>query len=375
MAPVRRDRVGTGAADVAVLLLLENISARKEEARQVIFRLVRSTKTRRSGRVGQELPPPVRRLQADRRQSPHAVGGSEAFSKLDADPRLRRFFAGYAFSVDYREGRGHAYMLDDQRSTRVSNSSSSPAPACTATPPSRCLPQGGPRGRRPGYADDPLTSENGYAQLMKGFEVVCSMPYAEATKLVEAPRGLHRLPRSQDHAAARHAARLPPRHPALAERRDPCRTCPPSRHGARATARPPTTPTPGLPPGDAVLGLRPVPCRVLLRRKTPSSYPWNNGLKVEQSEAYYDSYKFPDGHRFFDWKHAAPAPRCSRPSIPSSRCGARASTPAAASPAPIATCPTSARVRSRSATTTCAARCSNISRACQTCHRFPARPS
>ncbi|MGH8597812.1 MAG: ammonia-forming cytochrome c nitrite reductase subunit c552, partial [Gammaproteobacteria bacterium] len=26
-------------------------------------------------------------------------------------------------------------------------------------------------------------------------------------------------------------------------------------------------------------------------------------LKVEQIEAYYDGYKFPDGHRFFDWKH------------------------------------------------------------------------
>ena len=32
-------------------------------------------------------------------------------------------------------------------------------------------------------------------------------------------------------------------------------------------------------------------------------YPWNNGLKVEQIEAYYDAYKFPDGHRFYDWKH------------------------------------------------------------------------
>lgn len=25
---------------------------------------------------------------------------------------------------------------------------------------------------------------------------------------------------------------------------------------------------------------------------------------MEEIEAYYDSYKFPDGHRFFDWKHA-----------------------------------------------------------------------
>ena len=37
-----------------------------------------------------------------------------AQSKLAADPRLLRMWAGYAFSIDHREERGHAYMLDDQ---------------------------------------------------------------------------------------------------------------------------------------------------------------------------------------------------------------------------------------------------------------------
>ena len=37
--------------------------------------------------------------------------------------------------------------------------------------------------------------------------------------------------------------------------------------------------------------------------KTTLFYPWINGLKVEEIESYYDSYKFPDGHRFYDWKH------------------------------------------------------------------------
>ena len=37
--------------------------------------------------------------------------------------------------------------------------------------------------------------------------------------------------------------------------------------------------------------------------KTTLFYPWNNGLKVEQIESYYDSYKFPDGHDFYDWTH------------------------------------------------------------------------
>jgi nitrite reductase (cytochrome c-552) len=43
-------------------------------------------------------------------------GGSSALpqSKLDTQPYLRRLYAGYAFSIDYREARGHAYMLYDQ---------------------------------------------------------------------------------------------------------------------------------------------------------------------------------------------------------------------------------------------------------------------
>jgi nitrite reductase (cytochrome c-552) len=38
--------------------------------------------------------------------------------------------------------------------------------------------------------------------------------------------------------------------------------------------------------------------------KTTLFFPWNNGLKVEQIEEHYNNFKFPDGHRFFDWKHA-----------------------------------------------------------------------
>jgi nitrite reductase (cytochrome c-552) len=44
--------------------------------------------------------------------------------------------------------------------------------------------------------------------------------------------------------------------------------------------------------------------------KTTLFYPWNNGLKVEEIESYYNGYRFPpeagekEGHRFFDWKHA-----------------------------------------------------------------------
>src|SRR3982751_4935266 len=46
-------------------------------------------------------------------------GGSEAMpeQKLDRDPWLRRMYSGYAFSIDFRDRRGHAYMLMDQAET------------------------------------------------------------------------------------------------------------------------------------------------------------------------------------------------------------------------------------------------------------------
>ena len=47
-------------------------------------------------------------------------GGSEALpdEKIERDPWLKRMFLGYAFSIDYRDRRGHAYMLDGPGETR-----------------------------------------------------------------------------------------------------------------------------------------------------------------------------------------------------------------------------------------------------------------
>jgi nitrite reductase (cytochrome c-552) len=40
-------------------------------------------------------------------------GGSEAFSRLDKYPDLKRLFAGYPFSVEYNEDRGHMNAVED----------------------------------------------------------------------------------------------------------------------------------------------------------------------------------------------------------------------------------------------------------------------
>ena len=47
-------------------------------------------------------------------------GGSEALpdERIERDPWLKRMFAGYAFAIDYRDRRGHAYMLADQEQTK-----------------------------------------------------------------------------------------------------------------------------------------------------------------------------------------------------------------------------------------------------------------
>jgi nitrite reductase (cytochrome c-552) len=48
-------------------------------------------------------------------------GGSEKYSKLEADPGLVELFAGYSFSKDYSEERGHMNALTDVRETKRVN--------------------------------------------------------------------------------------------------------------------------------------------------------------------------------------------------------------------------------------------------------------
>ncbi len=48
-------------------------------------------------------------------------GGSDQFSHLEDDPRLVVLFAGYPFSKDYNEDRGHMNALEDVRATKRLN--------------------------------------------------------------------------------------------------------------------------------------------------------------------------------------------------------------------------------------------------------------
>jgi nitrite reductase (cytochrome c-552) len=113
---------------VAVTALLINIFERKQEARNPFYRVVELNDTIDDPATWAKNFPLqydlyMRTVDMQRTK----YGGSEAMphsptqadprsvvarSKLQEDPRLKTIWAGYSFSADYRERRGHAYMLE-----------------------------------------------------------------------------------------------------------------------------------------------------------------------------------------------------------------------------------------------------------------------
>ena len=301
----------TATLTVAILLLRENIATRKAEARQVAFTLVDLNEQTLDPAIwGRTFP---RQYDGYRQTSEltgtrYGGGGSEGLStdKLKEDPRLVSLFDGYAFSIDYRARRGHAYMLDDQRHTRRVTERPQPGSCihCHAATTLAYRKEGLKNGA-PGSLDDPFTSPTGKAQLMAGFATVCAMAYSNATKLVDHPVACVdcHAPDSMQLRVTRPGflngiARL-------AESSEPVPHLPSVekwRTGNRQTPYDPNTLASRQEMRSFVCGQ----CHVeyYCGPKTTLFYPWNNGLKVEEIEAYYDEYQFKDGHRFYDWKHS-----------------------------------------------------------------------
>ena len=119
--------VVVAAAIAGITALLLNIAERKREAKEHYLELVKLTEdTIEPAEWGKNFPRQYDgyRRTVDTQRTRH--GGSEAFQKLDEDPRWRRIFKGYAFGLDYREERGHAYMLDDQTFTERQKAAKQP---------------------------------------------------------------------------------------------------------------------------------------------------------------------------------------------------------------------------------------------------------
>ena len=290
--------VGTAAA----LALIMNIQQRKTEAKQVVFSLVDIDETTVDpAEWGKNFPRQYdsykRTVDIDRTR----YGGSEAFNKLESDPAWKTLWAGYAFAIDFNEERGHAYMLDDQRETRRVTERKQPGAClhCHASVTGAYRKVGVEKGA-PGAVTDPLLSDAGREQLMKGFEAVCAMPYADATALVNHPvsctdchdpRSLQlriTRPGFLNGIAAFAASDQPSPHLPSIER---------WRKGARATGYDPNIEASRQEMRSMVCGQ----CHVEYYFKGEGkllTYPWSGGLKVQDMQAYYDQAGFKD------WEHA-----------------------------------------------------------------------
>jgi len=308
-----------GLASVGILLLRENIAQRKLEARHTVFRVVELTEqTTDPAEWGKNFPRQYdhyrRTVDMERTRyggseaDPFAVGADgvrKSVSKIEQDPRLKTMWDGYAFAIDFREDRGHAYMLHDQRETdRVTKRPQVGSCLHCHASTTVAYRKAGLEAGAPGTLADPLLSPTGREQLMKGFVIVSAEPYSNATQRVEHPvtcLDCHD-PQSLQLRITRPALLIGLE--ALARSDDPVPHLPSIgkwRQGNRQKPYDPNT----LATRQEMRSLVCAQCHVeyYCASKTTLFFPWNKGLKAEQIEAYYDDYKFPDGAPFADWNH------------------------------------------------------------------------
>lgn len=159
------------ALTVGVLALLFNIRDRQQEAKEHFVKLVELDEDTIDPAIwGRNFPRQydgyLRTVDVERTKH----GGNEAIDKLQADPRLVRLYAGYAFSKDFRERRGHAYMLQDQDATKR---------VVVVNQPGSCL--------HCHSAVMPTYRKAGHGDVMEGFRKICGMDWKNARQLVDHP--------------------------------------------------------------------------------------------------------------------------------------------------------------------------------------------
>jgi len=263
--------------------LLVNIVERKQEARNPFFRVVDlDDQTEDPAIWGKNFPLQYDGYKRTVDQVRTRFGGSEAVprtptavdprsvvaqSRLEEDPRLKTMWAGYAFAVDYREERGHAYMLEDQTFTERQRVAAQPG-ACMHCHASVYVPY----------------KKLGDGDIFKGFEIMDRMAYAEARKLVT-----HPVACIDCHAPDTMQLRIT--RPAFIEAiramkaSQGIRDYDPNKMATRQEMR------------AFVCGQ----CHVEYYFRGAEKrlvYPWTKGLQAEQILAYYNEAKFAD------WRHA-----------------------------------------------------------------------
>ncbi len=281
--------IGSAILAVAVVALLVNIFEHKQEAKNPFFKVVEIDDTIGDPAVwGKNFPHQYDSYLRTVDQVRTKYGGSEALprtpsnvdprsavaqSRLEEDPRLKTMWAGYAFAVDFREDRGHAYMLDDQTYTGRQQAVKQPG-TCLHCHSSVYLPY----------------KELGNGDIIRGFEKMNQMSFVEARKLVQHP-----------------VACIDCHDPGTMQLRI---TRPGFIEGLRALKA-----SQGISDYDVnKMATRQemrtfvcAQCHVEYYFKGPEKrlvYPWSKGLKIENILAYYDEVGFKD------WTHAETGAPC-----------------------------------------------------------------
>lgn len=334
-------------ATALVAWVLISIVGRKQEARQPFVRVAEvnevSTDPRPWGLNWPHHFDGWRSTAGDK-----FYGGSSAMpqSKLDKFPWLKRLYAGYAFSIDYREARGHAYMLYDQGVTeRVTKKPQ--AGACLHCHGSTTVLYRKVGLEAMGQETDKaaLGADFNMAAVQRGFEEVSTKTYGEVLAMLkqmpdgtpdetepvfpQAPVGgfegeIAGQPVPEDHPDVGEA------HPVT------CIDChDPETMAIRVTRPGFVNGMADLAAGDAEVphlpsvekwrrSNREVPydpnmmasrqemrsfvcgqCHVeyYCANKMTLTFPWKNGLRMEDLEKTWEETTFPDGTEFFDYKH------------------------------------------------------------------------
>lgn len=335
----------TALVTAGVAYMLVNIFTRKQEARNPYLKLVNVDNNTTDPSVwGVNWPKQYDQYKRTVDATHTRYGGSEGEipkSRIEADPWLKRMFAGYAFAIDFRERRGHAYMLYDQEQTKRITERPQPG-ACL-----HCHASVVATWRRVGLEAQgkTLADADGFdwPAVQKGFELMSTIPYAEAhAKLRLTPDGSGRrseatpgtapaAPGATTREALEAHAQMGEAHPvSCVDCHDPdnmaLRVTRPGFVNGIAALAASDAEVPHLPSvqrwraGDRARAYDPnldatrqemrsfacAQCHVeyYCGPKMTLFFPWGNGLKVEQIETTYDQTTFPDGHRFFDWKHS-----------------------------------------------------------------------
>jgi nitrite reductase (cytochrome c-552) len=285
------------AVTASVVFLLHNISVRKMEAKNPYVRLVEVTEDDTDpAKWGLNWPrefDAYKRTGEATRTRFGGHGGSEAMpaEKFERDPWLKRMFLGYAFSIDYRDRRGHAHMLEDQEATkRLTKPQSGSCLHCHASV-------------------MPLYRALGEGDVLKGMEMTQKMTYQETDKKLHDMGHGHPVscvdchdPKSMQLRVTRPGFIRGIQNLAASTGDVPFVSLQQWRAGSRKEPYDPNRDATRTEMRSFVCGQ----CHVeyYCSTKQPLTFPWGKGLKMEEIEDFWDGSKFDDGHTFYDYKHA-----------------------------------------------------------------------